>query len=278
MSFTEAAAELHISQPAVSRQMAALETEMGTLLFSRDHSAISLTPAGAYLYHNLLPILHRLENVMDETRNIGTGGSGQLKLGLLEDQALDSQISTALRSMKEQNYTLILRRYGFRQLEDALLTGDLDAAVSIEQGIGAFPGCKRRIYADESMCLAVHKALAPWGNETVETILAELERCQIPVLIPGLEAFPPELSAALRTLAGSGWRSGQTYEFSAIAPMVAAGLAATIANETHNLSVDRNILMYAMAETPRVRKGVFWLEDNRNPAIPLLLHQFSTQI
>lgn len=60
--------------------------------------------------------------------------------------------------------------------------------------------------------------------------------------------------------------------------MVAAGLAATIANETNNLSVDRNILMYALAETPRVRKGVFWLEDNRTPAIPLLLRQFSTQI
>ena len=42
-SFTRAAAQLHITQPTLSRQLAALEDELGTVLFDRCGRSITLT-------------------------------------------------------------------------------------------------------------------------------------------------------------------------------------------------------------------------------------------
>lgn len=45
-SFTQAARELHVSQPAVSQNIAELEKAAGTLLFNRQRGSVTLTPAG----------------------------------------------------------------------------------------------------------------------------------------------------------------------------------------------------------------------------------------
>jgi DNA-binding transcriptional LysR family regulator len=50
LSFTKAAAELFLTQSAVSRQVLALEEQLGTPLFERRHRAIQLTAAGQELY------------------------------------------------------------------------------------------------------------------------------------------------------------------------------------------------------------------------------------
>ncbi len=46
LSFTEAAAELNVTQSAISRHVRALEEELGRSLFVRMHRAVTLTPAG----------------------------------------------------------------------------------------------------------------------------------------------------------------------------------------------------------------------------------------
>lgn len=49
LSFTRAAEELHLTQAAVSRQIRALEQNLGVLLFNRDKRAVHLTPEGQRL-------------------------------------------------------------------------------------------------------------------------------------------------------------------------------------------------------------------------------------
>ena len=48
LSFTKAASELYISQPAVSRQIAALEDKLGFVLFDRSKRNIKLTKSVNY--------------------------------------------------------------------------------------------------------------------------------------------------------------------------------------------------------------------------------------
>jgi DNA-binding transcriptional LysR family regulator/predicted ATPase len=48
-SFSRAAEELYVSQPAVSKHVASLEAELGTRLFDRSRAGVTLTPAGASL-------------------------------------------------------------------------------------------------------------------------------------------------------------------------------------------------------------------------------------
>src|SRR5690554_6983144 len=48
-SFSEAAETLHLTQPAISKRLAALENQLGTKLIERGHREIRLTDAGTRL-------------------------------------------------------------------------------------------------------------------------------------------------------------------------------------------------------------------------------------
>jgi LysR family glycine cleavage system transcriptional activator len=61
LSFTRAAAELFVTQSAVSRQVRQLETQLGVRLFERRTRAVVLTEAGYQYYTELAPLLKQIE-------------------------------------------------------------------------------------------------------------------------------------------------------------------------------------------------------------------------
>ena len=274
MSFTEAARQMCISQPAVSRQISTLEEEIGTRLFARDHSTITLTVAGQHLFDELGPLVSSLKNLMEETRRIGDGEKGCIRIGLLEDQSLDNSISAALRQLREKNVYLSIQRLNFQELEQKLMTREIDVAISIAQSSNVFPGCHRKIYAVEDMCLAVHRDYLDMCQNvrSGEDLMTFSKSC--PILMPSLDSFQRNQYEKLQSVTRSHWYGGQEYDFSSIAPMVASGLAATIVNETHNLSVDQSVVLIPLGDIPGVEKGIFWMKKNRNPMIDQLLGNF----
>ncbi|MEO0364348.1 MAG: LysR family transcriptional regulator [Pseudomonadota bacterium] len=79
-SFTQAAKEVGLSQPSVSRIVASLEKELGAELFIRSTHALKLTEAGAEYLSRLDPILASLEEANHLVR--GTGElRGTLRIG-----------------------------------------------------------------------------------------------------------------------------------------------------------------------------------------------------
>lgn len=68
LSFTLAAAELHLTQSAVSRQVAALEADVGQRLFIRKTRALVLTPAGERLARSTRQALTAVDQTVDEIR------------------------------------------------------------------------------------------------------------------------------------------------------------------------------------------------------------------
>jgi LysR family glycine cleavage system transcriptional activator len=78
LSFTQAAAELHLTQSAVSRQVAALESDVGHRLFVRKTRALVLTPAGERLARSTRQALNTVDRAVDEIR--GHAGSPRVAI------------------------------------------------------------------------------------------------------------------------------------------------------------------------------------------------------
>ena len=66
LSFTRAAAELFVTQSAVSRQVKAIEDHLGCALFVRRHRALTLTEAGHELYRATAQALRQLGDAVDQ--------------------------------------------------------------------------------------------------------------------------------------------------------------------------------------------------------------------
>ncbi len=73
-SFSHAAERLYLTQPAVSKRISALETELGARLFDRIGRRVSLTEAGRML----LPRAHRILAEIDDSRRQITNLSGEV--------------------------------------------------------------------------------------------------------------------------------------------------------------------------------------------------------
>ena len=78
LSFRAAAEELHLTQPAISRQIRALEEELGAPLFHRGTRHVDLTLAGGSLLRAVAPLLDRLDASVRQIRN--TQGRQQVAL------------------------------------------------------------------------------------------------------------------------------------------------------------------------------------------------------
>jgi DNA-binding transcriptional LysR family regulator len=73
LHFGRAAERLHIAQPVLSRQIRALEGELGVELFMRDRRHTALTPAGEQLVHDAAPLLASADALLRRVRAAGEG-------------------------------------------------------------------------------------------------------------------------------------------------------------------------------------------------------------
>lgn len=78
--FTQAAAALFVAQPALSRQIAQLEEELGFQLFEREPRGVRLTPAGAVYRDRVGSVQNLLAAAAEEGGQLARGEAGVLRL------------------------------------------------------------------------------------------------------------------------------------------------------------------------------------------------------
>ena len=81
LSFTKAAEQLHMTQPAVTFQVRQLEEQFNTRLFDRTHNRISLTEAGELVYRHAERIFELYAQMENEVRSLTGEVSGALMIG-----------------------------------------------------------------------------------------------------------------------------------------------------------------------------------------------------
>lgn len=130
--FTRAADELFLTQPSLSRQIQALEADLGATLFQRDRTGVVITTAG----EALLPIARRMladadsaRHAMDELAGLRRG---RVRLGATPTLCVSVVAEVIAEFHREHpGVDLQITEAGSHALVDALVEGSLDLALTI---------------------------------------------------------------------------------------------------------------------------------------------------
>jgi len=100
-SYSKAAEHLYIAQSALSRQIKELENEINAVLLKRDARHVDLTPAGKCFYDHARQILLKMDEAIQETRQISKGEQGVIRLYHSSSVTLTPELGRILNKLLE---------------------------------------------------------------------------------------------------------------------------------------------------------------------------------
>ncbi|MGO1183310.1 MAG: LysR family transcriptional regulator [Micrococcaceae bacterium] len=267
LHFGNAAKELHLAQPAVSRSVAQLEKSLGTPLFERSTRRVSLTPAGIQLVESGRSILDKVSETKALVQAAEDGDRG--RISIVFAGASTHQMLAALCHEINVSYPRISTRIQPQVYTQHSLNMVLEGEMDIELGRWDFlpAGLEDRAVVREHLVLAVHMShpLAQeesvWFSQVadepfvgpVETRTLLNDRLQLLSHAAGFEPHivqrAPELSTALT--------------------MVAAGIGVTLTLNTLQDNVNDDYVRFIPVadDYPPIYLRMAWRPDSTNPVL-----------
>jgi LysR family glycine cleavage system transcriptional activator len=274
-SFTLAADTLSITPGAVSRQIKALEAELGVRLFDRFNRAVALTDAGQRLAEGVAEAFDRLETVVERAR---PRTDGPLVVSVLHSMAAKWLVPRLNRFEERHPGIEILVSASDRAVDLAREAVD----VAIRYGTGPFPGLDARPLIRNAMFPVCSPALlqrrpAPWSiADLADTLFLHDDN---------VREDEPDWHAWLRFIGGRGDEvdvtRGLRFSNTYLAMEAAmSGRGVTLTNEcwviddlaagrlarpfTGRMVTDYSFFAVCLperADDPRVRRFRAWLEE-----------------
>lgn len=134
-SLNRAAERLRVSQSTLTRQMHALEHEVGGTLFERSPSGVALTATGHALLDGMKPLVEKFDAMLGEVRKRARGQSSALRVGYMPSAAAEflHPALAALRQASPEIKVSLLDLSPGEQIE-ALRRGEIDLALIGDPG------------------------------------------------------------------------------------------------------------------------------------------------
>lgn len=125
--FTRVAKEVNIVQPALSRQIQQLESELEVKLFKRNKRKVELTAAGVYFAQEISEILSRLDRIHYRLKQIEGGEDLEVRIGFTHSvmQTILPEVIQKIRKSKSRAQT-ILKEINNKKQFVALQNRELD--------------------------------------------------------------------------------------------------------------------------------------------------------
>ncbi len=231
LNFSRAAEARHVTQPAFSRRIRALEAWAGAALFTRTTHSVELTPAGEH-FHNQAQVLTRaLHQLRRETREIS--GRGAVPLPIAATHALSFTFfpkwvrgNAAILALGNLN----LISDSMQACEEMMLRGD-----------AVFLLCHYHPALHSRMEVAQFRSIVV-GTDTL-----------MPLSAPGADCAP------LWSLHGGGKTRYLAYSEASGLGRIIAGQRTGIANEVAFDTVFTSHLAATLLQMARAGDGVAWL-------------------
>jgi DNA-binding transcriptional LysR family regulator len=204
-SFGRAATSRHITQPALSRQMRALELDLGVRLFQRGSRGVDLTASGDVFLRDVAGLLADVDRFHKEVHRAQRGTLGRCVLGVVPHRYVDRILNDVLDSLAKMGARIQIevRVLTTPQLGDALRKSEIDIAIAYAypMPVAQMDGLVRRPLFDDELNCALLPATHPFADrETVS--LADLK--DVPLLVPRRGVLPRLYDAVLQQFTAAG--------------------------------------------------------------------------
>ncbi|MDQ7809114.1 LysR family transcriptional regulator [Amycolatopsis sp. A133] len=129
LHFGRAATRLYMSQPALSRQLGALERRLGVEVIARTSRSAAITPAGSALLPDALAVVRAATRLRRIADNYSRGLTGKLIIGTVGAEAAMEHTTVVLEALRQRHPALELdiRLLDLGAQFRSLTTGEVDA-------------------------------------------------------------------------------------------------------------------------------------------------------
>ena len=229
LSFTRAAAELHVAQPALSTAVRRLEAELGVRLFDRTTRRVELTTAGEAFVRRATRIGEEVESIVAEMHDFATGLRGRLRLAVWYHS--EPRVVPFLRDFVAETpgAEVSIVELGAPEILSALRAGDIDLAAFVLQPGLDLSNIEYEVLRAEPYMLGVSPSHP----------IAGMAEIGLP-LVAELPLIAPRTGVALRTMLDRMLRAAgkaprivvEANDASAVLAFASAGLGACVLTRT----------------------------------------------
>lgn len=153
---SKAALKLHVSQPALSRQIHDLEEELGLALFDRGAKSVRLTAVGKSFLAEARAILLRVEEAVGKARTLAAGAREELHIGYAPSPTV-RLLPAALREFQARHPEVRVRLHDLstEEMLEGVREGQLHLAFMVRPNRSLLYRLHFEELAREPMCLAL---------------------------------------------------------------------------------------------------------------------------
>ena len=281
LSFARAAERLHLSQPPLSRQIQALEQELGAALFVRSKRSVRLSAAGAALLPEARRLLEQAEALREHARRLEQGESGSVVLGCITTAAYN--VLPGLLPEFQARYTgvkvTLAEATSDVQLA-ALAAGRMDAGLLLppvdDPRLDYLPLFRDVLVAALPAHAAQHDPPAGAAKTSGSDPISLRTLASRPFILFPRQAGPGlyDLIVGFCRQAGFSPRiEQQATHMQTIVSLVAAGMGVALVPASLQTAGRAGVAFHPLLEkSPAVETGLAWRRDNESPALQSLVN------
>ena len=269
LNFTQTAEELYISQPTLSRNIAALEKEIGVKLLERSTKSVELTAAGRRFAEKCAVFLDRYNRIIEETRLTREGVIGQLRIGIQQD-AFEPFIVELVNRFRAEHPQIqpLLCPMPLSELIRGLNTGKLDLIIAAGELNLPHPG--RLLLSERAEC-AVLPPEHPLANRASLRV-EELQEEKFVAMSATASTSGHYLLLHYAKEAGFSPNIVATADsVPALMMQVACGVGVGILYQDLEPNAHGLLKFVPLENAEPFRRWLMWDEDSENPALQSFL-------
>jgi DNA-binding transcriptional LysR family regulator len=267
LNFTETAKLMFMTQQSVSKYIAKFEEDLGFKLFIRTHHYVMLTKAGEYFYELFSKFAEDFIKVTEKTKQYYSAVFNSLRIGYLEWLEISTEISSAVKKLKQENSELrfIGETHPQFELIELFMLRKLDLIITYAEFAPKGTGIRKMKVLETPLVLLV----SPDNPKVKEGATVEDFRTE-----PFIKASAShETNSESRARAIRQCRElGFTPSDIIISPNIESAYMATefgqgvlVSTMLSRMSLHSELICYPIGKTEELQ--CFWHEDQENPAV-----------